>query len=189
VNAPAADADTSVVAATRRWLERAVIGLGLCPFARAPFADGRVRLVVSAATDAGALAQDLEAELAHLHATDAAILETTLLVHPHVFAGFADHNDFLDIVDAMLEDLELDGEIQVASFHPDYQFADADADAIENATNRAPYPILHLLREASIEQAVDAGVDTEAIYRRNIDTLRRLGHEGWRALGVGRDDT
>lgn len=171
--------DATVADHTRRWLERAVIGLNLCPFARAPYTRGQVRIVVSDASDTEALALDLHAELEHLRDTDAATLETTLLVHPHVLQDFLDYNDFLDLADALLEDLELDGDVQVASFHPDYQFADAAPDAIENHTNRSPYPVLHLLREDSISRAVDAVPDTDAIYERNIATLRTLGHAGW----------
>ena len=174
--------DDDAVAATRRWIERAVIGLNLCPFARAPYVQERLRIAVSRATDVESLAEDLRAELEWLRDADATEYETSLLVHPFVLGDFADYNDFLDVADALLEDMELDGEIQVASFHPDYQFADAPPDAIENATNRSPYPTLHLLRESSIDRAVESGVDTDAIYERNIETLRRLGSEGWRAL-------
>jgi len=174
--------DDDAVAATRRWIERAVIGLNLCPFARAPYVQERLRIAVSRATDVESLAEDLRAELEWLRDADAVEYETSLLVHPFVLGEFADYNDFLDVADALLEDMELDGEIQVASFHPDYQFADAPPDAIENATNRSPYPTLHLLRESSVDRAVESGVDTDAIYERNIETLRRLGSEGWRAL-------
>jgi len=174
--------DDDAVAATRRWIERAVIGLNLCPFARAPYVQDRLRIAVSRATDVESLAEDLRAELEWLRDADATEYETSLLVHPFVLGDFADYNDFLDVADALLEDMELDGEIQVASFHPDYQFADAPPDAIENATNRSPYPTLHLLRESSVDRAVESGVDTDAIYERNIETLRRLGSEGWRAL-------
>ena len=174
--------DDDAVAATRRWIERAVIGLNLCPFARAPYVQERLRIAVSRATDVESLAEDLRAELEWLRDADAVEYETSLLVHPFVLGEFADYNDFLDVADALLEDMELDGEIQVASFHPDYQFADAPPDAIENATNRSPYPTLHLLRESSIDRAVESGVDTDAIYERNIETLLRLGSEGWRAL-------
>ena len=174
--------DDDAVAATRRWIERAVIGLNLCPFARAPYVQERLRIAVSRATDVESLAEDLRAELEWLRGADAVEYETSLLVHPFVLGDFADYNDFLDVADALLEEMELDGEIQVASFHPDYQFADVPPDAIENATNRSPFPTLHLLRESSIDRAVESGVDTDAIYERNIETLRRLGVEGWRAL-------
>jgi len=181
-NATDTPTDDDAIAATRRWIERAVIGLNLCPFARAPYVQERLRIAVSRATDVESLAEDLRAELEWLRDADAVEYETSLLVHPFVLGEFADYNDFLDVADALLEDMELDGEIQVASFHPDYQFADAPPDAIENATNRSPYPTLHLLRESSIDRAVESGVDTDAIYERNIETLLRLGSEGWRTL-------
>ena len=174
--------DEAIVTATRRWIERAVIGLELCPFARAPFVQQRVRIRVSHARDAEALAADLQVEAELLASGDTAQIETTLLVHPHVFADFLDYNDFLDVADAVLAELDLEGVLQVASFHPDYQFADAAPGAVENCSNRSPFPTLHLLRESSIERAVELMPDTDAIYRRNIETLRALGHEGWRAL-------
>lgn len=179
MDVPTADA---VIADTRRWLERAVIGLGLCPFAKGVLLRDQVRFVVSRATDAEALAADLAAELQHLAAADPEALDTTLLVHPQVLQDFDDYNDFLDVVDAVVAELGLEGELQVASFHPDYRFADVDADDITNCSNRAPYPTLHLLREASIERAVAAFPDAASIYERNIDTLRRLGWAGWQAL-------
>ncbi|MEO7325949.1 MAG: DUF1415 domain-containing protein [Dokdonella sp.] len=174
---------------TRRWIERAVIGLNLCPFARAPFAQERVRFRVSHASDTTTLLADLRDELLTLRAADPDACETTLLIHPGVLGDFLDFNDFLDEADALLEELELDGEVQVASFHPDYQFADAQPDAVENCTNRSPYPTLHLLRESSIDQAVASGVDTDAIYQRNIETLRDLGPAGWRSLWRSEDST
>ena len=177
--------DDAIVATTRRWIERAVIGLELCPFARVPFAQGRVRIRVSRARDAAALAADLQAEAELLASAEPLEIETTLLVHPHVFADFLDFNDFLDIADALLVDLELEGILQVASFHPDYQFADTEPDAIANCSNRSPFPTLHLLREASVDRAVEAMPDTDAIYQRNIETLRALGQQGWHALWDG----
>lgn len=172
----------SVVADTRRWIERAVIGLNLCPFARGAFAEQRIRYRVSGARSADELLADLDVELRHLHATDALECETTLLIHPGVLEDFLDYNDFLDVADAALEALDLEGEIQVASFHPAYQFADAAPDAVENCTNRSPYPMLHLLRQESIERAVAAFPETARIYEANIATLRRLGADGWRRL-------
>jgi len=174
--------DVTIVAATQRWLERAVIGLNLCPFARLPFAQKRVRFRVSHARSVDALLADLYEELKTLHATDPLICETTLLIHPGVLADFLDYNDFLDAADAVVLALGLEGELQVASFHPDYRFADSAEDAIENCTNRSPYPTLHLLREASVERAVASIADSDDIYRRNIETLRRLGIDGWNAL-------
>ena len=175
-------ADDNAIAGTRRWLERAVIGLNLCPFARAPYLRGQVRFAVSDARDVDALERDLRDELVHLRDTDPASIDTTLLIHPHVLQDFLDYNDFLDVADRIVAELDLDGIIQIASFHPDYRFADAAPDAIENNSNRSPHPILHLLREDSIARVVDAVADPDAIYERNIATLRRLGPAGWNAL-------
>lgn len=175
-------ADAKVILATQHWLERAVIGLNLCPFARAPFVQHRLRYRVSRAPDEETLLADLHAELHALHAADAQQCETTLLIHPDVLGDFLDYNDFLAIADDALHELGLDGELQIASFHPDYQFADTAPDAIENYTNRSPHPTLHLLREASVARAIESMADTDDIYRRNIATLRELGLAGWRAL-------
>ena len=112
-------------------------------------------------------------------------IDTTLLIHPFVLTDFLDFNEFLDVADAAVEDMSLDGELQVANFHPDYQFADTDANDIGNYTNRAPYPILQLLREESIDRAVEAIPDAAEIFEKNIDTLEKLGHEGWDKLDVG----
>ncbi|MEZ5465614.1 MAG: DUF1415 domain-containing protein [Lysobacteraceae bacterium] len=177
-----ADNETAVIAATRRWLERAVIGLNLCPFARAPHVRGQVRFVVSAAAQVDALADDLVAELRYLAEADPEQVETTLLIHPQVLGDFLAYNDFLDVADAVLEELELDGVIQVASFHPQYQFADTAADDIENFSNRSPYPTLHLIREDSLSRVIDSIEDPDAIYERNIERLRALGRAGWDAL-------
>lgn len=180
--------DAPYVDATKHWVERAVVGLNLCPFARAPFIQGRIRYAVSHARDTDALLDDLCGELQSLAAADAAECETTLLIHPHVLGDFLDYNDFLDVADAAVETLRLDGVLQVASFHPQFQFADTAAEDVENASNRSPFPTLHLLREASVERAAEAMSDPDEIYRRNIDTLRRLGREGWEKLGVGSGD-
>lgn len=173
------------IAATRQWLHRAVIGLNLCPFAKAVLAKNQIRFVLSEATDADALLDELIAELVHLRDTPAEQIDTTLLIHPQVLTDFLDYNDFLDVADAAIAALELDGEIQIASFHPDYRFADSVEDAIENYTNRSPFPMLHLLREDSVERAVAAFPDSDAIIERNMATLRNLGVEGWRALMAG----
>lgn len=170
------------LAETRAWLERAVIGLNLCPFARAVQAKGQIRYVVSDARDPAELLADLRRELLALAAADPAETDTTLLVHPGVLADFGDYNDFLDQADAALEALGLAGELQVASFHPDYRFAGSAADDIANATNRSPHPTLHLLREASIDRAVAAFPDPASIYEANIRRLRELGPAGWAAL-------
>lgn len=172
----------AALADTRRWLDLAVVGLNLCPFAKSVLTRDQVRFVCSGATTPEALARELAAELQRLADTDPEVLDTTLIVHPQVLRDFDDFNDFLDVADALLEDLGLDGDLQVASFHPDYRFADAEPDDVANASNRSPHPTLHLLREASIERAVAAFPEAEAIWGRNVETLRRLGWEGWRAL-------
>lgn len=180
---PAAAVDPErVVAATRRWIERAVIGLNLCPYARPAFRDELIRYVVSHAPAPEALADDLARELQALAEGNPAAVETTLLIHPGVLTDFLEFNDFLDVADALVADLGLSGVIQVASFHPDYRFAGSSPEDIENCTNRSPYPTLHLLREASVERAAASLADPAQIYERNIETLRRLGHEGWRRL-------
>lgn len=177
--------ERDIVEATRQWLERAVIGLNLCPFAKAVHAKQQVRYVVSDATEAEGLLADLLHELRFLADADPAQVETTLLIHPYALADFLDYNDFLEVADAAVSELDLDGELQVASFHPDYRFADSRPDDIENFSNRSPYPTLHLLRESSIDKAVEAFPDAASIYERNIETLRRLGRDGWRKLWEG----
>jgi hypothetical protein len=177
-----AEADTDPIAATRRWLERAVIGLNLCPFAKAVHAKGQVRYVLSDADTPQALLEQLGEELLRLRDTPAEEVDTTLLVHPRVLADFLDYNDFLDDADALVEALGLDGVLQVASFHPDYRFAGTEPDDLGNFSNRAPFPTLHLLREDSVERAVAAFPDPDAIVERNIGTLRQLGADGWRKL-------
>ena len=170
------------VAATRRWLERAVIGLNLCPFAKAVYVKQQVRFVLSQATTTDALLDELVAELSHLAATDPDTTDTTLIVHPQVLTDFLDYNDFLDQADAAVAALGLEGELQVASFHPQYRFAGTAPDDVSNCTNRSPYPTLHLLREASIDRAVAAFPDPDVIVQRNIETLEKLGREGWDRL-------
>jgi hypothetical protein len=162
-----------------------VIGLDLCPFARAVHARGQIRWVVSPAATPEALLADLLDELRTLAAADPAAIDTTLLIHPAVLGDFLDYNDFLAVADAAVADLGLAGTLQIASFHPRYQFAGTAPDDVESFTYRSPYPILHLLREASVERAVAAFPDAATIYEKNIATLRRLGVEGWRRLGVG----
>jgi hypothetical protein len=179
--ARAAD-DAQVINETRNWVDKAVIGLNLCPFAQAVQAGGRIRYAVSHALDADALVGDLAREAQLLMNADPQETETTLLIHPDVMRDFLDYNDFLDLADATIEALGYTGELQVASFHPDYQFAETAYDDVENFSNRSPYPTLHLLREESIERAVEADPDTDLIYERNIETLKRIGLDGWRAL-------
>ena len=168
-----------------RWLERAVIGLNLCPFAKGVHAKGQIHYAVSAATDAVALAQDLRRELADLAAAPAEVRDTTLLMAPDCLQEFLEFNDFLGVAEDVLEELDLDGTLQIASFHPQFQFAGTDAGDVTNCTNRAPYPTLHLLREDSIDRAVQAYPEAEAIYERNMKVLGQLGMPGWQALDVG----
>ena len=175
---------TQVVNATQTWLEKAVIGLNLCPFAKAVHVKKQIRYTVSVATDARGLHADLLTEIQFLLEADPEKVETTLLIHPHVLTDFLDFNDFLDVADALLVELNADGILQIASFHPSYQFFGTQSDDIENYTNRSPYPILHLIREASIEKAVETYPDTDDIYQKNIDTLQRLGLDGWKKLFV-----
>jgi hypothetical protein len=179
----AAPAD-EVIAATRDWLEKAVIGLNLCPFAKAVHAGNQIRYAVSDAQTPEALLADLVRELQMLAAPDRTDVETTLLIHPRVLVDFLAYNDFLDIADAAVEELGFAGTIQVASFHPQYRFADTEPDAIENFSNRSPYPMLHLLREESVERAIAAFPDVARVPERNIETLRSIGHDGWRRLGL-----
>ncbi len=173
---------SAVAARTMAWVEHAVIGLNLCPFAKAPWIKGQVRCVVSPSHDPLSLLEELRAELRLLVEADPRKTETTLLVVPDQFAEFDDFNDFLDHADAVVAALDLEGTIQIASFHPRYRFAGTAPDDLDNATNRAPYPTLHLLREDSVERAVETFPEAETIYEANIRTLRELGNSGWAAL-------
>jgi hypothetical protein len=188
LNADALPEDVACIEATTRWLERAVIGLNLCPFARAPHVQGKVRMRVSHAQTTDTLLDDLCGELQSLQALTPDECETGLLIHPFVLGDFLDYNDFLDVADAAVQTLGLEGEWQVASFHPHYQFAGSEPDDVENFSNRSPFPTLHLLRESSIEHAMDVMSDTDSIYRRNIETLQRLGVDGWQALWQEKTD-
>ena len=170
---------------TRAWVNRAVIGLNLCPFAKAPHVKGQIHYVLSEAKGLEGLRDELIEQLQALAATSAEERETVLLIVPQMLRDFLEFNDFLDEADAVLQELDLEGEFQVASFHPEFQFADTEPDDISNFTNRAPYPTLHLLREESIDRAVEAFPEAEMIYESNIKTLEKLGPEGWKALDVG----
>lgn len=172
----------TVIRATRLWLEKAVIGLNLCPFAKAVYLKNQVRFVVSTAPHLDGLLEDLDRELDFLAAADPEEVDTTLLIHPSLLADFLDFNDFLQIAEAAIDEHQLEGVIQIASFHPKFQFADTTPDDMQNYTNRAPYPTLHLLRETSIDKAVAAFPEAETIFQRNIATLENLGSAGWRAL-------
>ena len=181
---PSPTPDEAIVA-TRKWLARAVVGLNLSPFAKAVQVRNRVRYVVSEATDTDALLADLERELQHLLAVSPGDTDTTLLIHPQVLGRFAEFVEFLDLVDIVVRMQGLSGILQVAHFHPDYCFADAEPDDLGNYTNRSPYPTLHLLREASVDRAVAPFPEAASIYERNITTLHRLGREGCQALVHG----
>jgi hypothetical protein len=172
----------TVIAQTRAWVRRAVIGLNLCPFARGVEAKDQIRYVVTDASGPEALLEALCDELRRLADTDPEVVDTTLLVHPRVMQDFRDFNDFLELADAAVEEMGLDGVLQVASFHPQFQFADTEPDDITNATNRSPYPTLHLLREDSVDRAVAAFPAAEAIFEDNMRTLREIGLEGWTTL-------
>jgi hypothetical protein len=176
--------EDDVVAITRDWLEKAVIGLNLCPFARSVYIKEQVRYCVSQARHTDGLLEELDTELDLLAAADPEKIDTTLLIIPHLLQDFLDFNDLTALAEASVVEHELEGVLQVASFHPQFQFADTEPDAISNYTNRAPFPIWHLIRESSLARAVAAYPNPEAIYERNIETLERLGQAGWAALGM-----
>ena len=178
-----AEAET-IIAATQLWLEKAVIGLNLCPFAKAVHVRKQIRYVVSTAATPEALLEELISELRALQDADPEKIDTTLLIHPYVLTNFLDFNDFLDTVDIAVAEPEFNDEFQIASLHPQYQFAGTVPDDIENYTNRSPYPTLHLLREESVDRAVAAFPDADQIVDNNVETLKELGHEGWKRLGL-----
>ena len=173
-----------VIADTVRWLEKAVIGLNLCPLAKSVHVKGQIHYVVSQATDAEGVVMDLHRELEALAEISPDKRDTTLLILPQALQEFLDFNDFLEVADAMVEELELGGILQVASFHPRFQFEGTDVDDVTNCTNRAPYPTLHLLREDSIDKAVEAFPEAETIYERNMEVLEQMGIEGWLDLDL-----
>lgn len=179
---------SEVIAATQLWLERAVIGLNLCPFAKAVHVKKQIRYVVSTAQDADELLAELATELEQLAAADPKELDTTLLIHPQLMADFIDFHFFLPEAEALLRNLDLEGVLQIASFHPQFEFAGSDSDDIDNYTNRSPYPTLHLLRESSIDRAVAAFPDAADIFDKNIETMQNLGHDGWDALWLEKND-
>ena len=174
--------DEDVIAMMREWIEKAVIGLNLCPFAKAVYVKNQVRYVVSHAPHLDGLLEDLDRELDFLAAADPEAVDTTLLIHPTLLPDFLDFNDFLQLAEAAVGEHGLEGVIQIASFHPHFQFEGTEPDDMGNYTNRAPFPTLHLLREASIARAVAAFPEAESIYQRNIETLEKLGQTGWDAL-------
>lgn len=178
----ASESAERVIAKTRDWVEKAVIGLRLCPFAATPYLRGQVRYRVSEQPTTPGLEQDLAEELTYLAAADPSVCETSLLIHPHVLHDFLDYNQFLDQADATVASLGLTGELQIASFHPAYRFAGSGPDDIENFSNRSPYPMLHVLREASVQRATATFPQVHEIGDHNMVTLRELGHAGWREL-------
>ena len=169
-----------VIGPVRRWVETLVVGLNLCPFAKREWVKNRVRCTVTEATTEEQLLVDLQAELELLNRDDA--VETTLLIHPRVLKEFYDYNQFLDYADSLLVQMRLDGVYQIASFHPDYQFGGTEPDDVENYTNRSPYPLLHLIREESLERAISNYPDPDQIPERNIELLNSLGRDKMRAL-------
>lgn len=170
---------------TVQWLERAVIGLNLCPFAKGVHVKGQIYYAVALTEDLDEVLGVVRAELAALAGTSAETRDTTLLILPHCLQDFLDFNDFLGNAEDLLEEMELDGTLQIASFHPRFQFAGTEADDVTNCTNRAPYPTLHLLREESIDRAVEVFPEAEMIFERNIEVLQSLGMQGWAQLDVG----
>ena len=176
--------EEQVLEKTRHWLEAAVIGLNLCPFAKAVYVKNQVRLVVSKARHADDLLEELDRELDLLVATPASEIDTTLLIHPTLFEDFLDFNDFLEVAEGVVDEHELEGVIQLASFHPQFPFDGTELEDISNYTNRAPFAILHLLREGSVERALEAFPQADAIFEANIATLEKLGHAGWKSLGL-----
>lgn len=172
--------DEEIIHAVRQWVETFVVGMNLCPFAKRELVKNRVRFVTTAATTAEQLLQVLQTELELLNADPS--VETTLLIHPAVLQDFYDFNDFLGFADSLLVDMELEGIYQVASFHPDYQFGGTRSGDAENYTNRAPYPVLHLLREESLERVIADYPDVDDIPERNIELMNSLGQDKLQAL-------
>ena len=176
--------DAASIALTVQWLERAVIGLNLCPFAKSVHSKGQIHYAVTRATTTAELLDILKYEINGLQAHESIARDTTLLIAPSAFPDFLDFNDFLPECDRLLRRMKLDGIFQIASFHPQFQFAGTGPDDITNFTNRAPFPILHLLRENSIDRAVEAFPEPDAIFEKNMQTLQGLGLQGWNALNL-----
>jgi hypothetical protein len=170
----------NIIQATQKWVETIVVGMNLCPFAKREIVKDRVRYTISESTLQEQLLMDLKTELELLNAN--ANIETILLIHPNILNDFYDYNDFLSLADALLIDMELDGIYQLASFHPNYQFGGTEFDDAENYTNRSPYQMLHLIREASLEKAVANYPDPENIPERNINLMNKLGTDKMKVL-------
>ena len=163
----------TIIRTTKNWLEKVVIGLNLCPFAKKELVKDRIRFAVSDSKTDEELLMELNSELEFIFANDD--VETTLLIMSNHLKDFYDYNQFLDLADALIEQMDFLGEFQIASFHPDYQFAETEIDDVENYTNRSPYPILHILREASLEKVIESYPDVEKIPESNIALLREMG--------------
>jgi len=181
---PSADTLTEkqIISLTSTWIEKVVIGLNLCPFAKPVHTKGQIHYLLSQARDEFALTTDLRYSMQNLIAASSDSMDTCLLIHPWVLSDFFDYNNFLNIADEILDELDLIGVLQVASFHPSYQFAGTSEDDVTNCTNRSPFPMLHLLREESLDKATDALPDANVIVNRNLETMTSLGHEGWNKL-------
>jgi hypothetical protein len=181
---PAADTLTEkqIIALTSAWVEHVVIGLNLCPFAKPVHAKGQIHYFLSHARDEISLAADLRLSMQQLVAASPTSVDTCLLIHPWVLSEFFEYNNFLDIADEILDELDLMGVLQIASFHPNYRFAGTTEEDVTNGTNRSPFPMLHLLREASLDNATSALPDANVIVNRNLETMTSLGHEGWNQL-------
>ncbi len=179
-----ADTERIAIEDTQAWLTCAVVGLNLCPFAKAVMTKGQVRYVVTELTEPEQVLKLLKTEMQTLVDADPDTLDTTLLIAPYLLPDFVDFNEFLFDCESVLQDLDLEGVLQIADFHPGYQFAGTAPDDVENLTNQSPYPTLHLLREDSVTRAVDAFPNAALIYERNIDLLQEMGTAGWQALGI-----
>jgi len=179
-----AETERIAIEDTQLWLTRAVVGLNLCPFAKAVMAKGQVRYVVTELSDPEQVLLLLQSEMKTLVDADPNTLDTTLLIAPFLLPDFLDFNEFLFDCEAVLRGLDLEGVLQIADFHPAYQFAGTSADDVENLTNQSPYPTLHLLREDSVSRAVESFPDAAMIYDRNTALLREMGVAGWQALGM-----
>jgi len=179
-----ADTERIAIEDTQAWLTRAVVGLNLCPFAKAVMAKGQVRYVVTEHSEPEHVLKLLQTEMQTLVDADPDTLDTTLLIAPYLLPDFVDFNEFLFDCDAVLLGMDLEGVLQIADFHPGYQFAGTAPNDVENLTNQSPYPTLHLLREDSVTRAVQAFPDAALIYERNTALLREMGTAGWLALGI-----
>lgn len=172
--------ESDIISVTRTWVDTVVVGLNLCPFARRELTMGKVRFTVCGATTEDELLANLQEELVRLDSEPE--LETTLLIHPYTLSDFLQYNEFLEEANGLLTLLDMEGVYQIASFHPDYQFAGTDLADAENFSNRSPFPMLHLLREASLDVAIDNYPDVDDIPARNIERMQKLGVRKMRAL-------